>query len=101
MTRTRPPTVASFLAAGDWRPIPNCPGRYLFNGVGNPTLADLIGPHADVGIFHTSRAADPVHVVVLPGGGLISYAKPGGRFVHTLNTAEGFARKLEQLGIPL
>jgi hypothetical protein len=45
-------------------------------------------------------ARDPVAVVRFPGGGLISYRKPDGRWLHTLNTADGFARKLEALGIP-
>jgi 2-polyprenyl-3-methyl-5-hydroxy-6-metoxy-1,4-benzoquinol methylase len=42
-----------------------------------------------------------VYVVVLDGGGLISYRHADGRFVHTLNTPEGFGRKLDQLGIRL
>jgi hypothetical protein len=42
-------------------------------------------------------------VVVTPliVGGLISYRRPDGTFLHTLNTAEGFARKLSDLGIEL
>jgi hypothetical protein len=34
-------------------------------------------------------------------GGLISYARSDGSFVHTLATPEGFARKLAALGIDL
>lgn len=49
---------------------------------------------------HRSEAArDTVLVAVLAGGGLISYRRSDGSFVHTLNTPEGFARKLKQLGI--
>ena len=33
------------------------------------------------------------------GGGLISYARSNGTFVHTLNTLQGFERKLGQLGL--
>ena len=32
-------------------------------------------------------------------GGLISFRKDDGRYVHTLNTEEGFARKCRELGI--
>ena len=32
-------------------------------------------------------------------GALLSYCKPDGRYVYTLNTAEGCARKLAQLGL--
>jgi hypothetical protein len=31
------------------------------------------------------------------GGGIISYVKDDGKFIHTLNTKEGFGRKLDQL----
>jgi hypothetical protein len=41
-----------------------------------------------------------VLVVVCEGGGLISYRKPDGSYVHTLNTKEGLNRKLDQLGLP-
>ena len=44
-------------------------------------------------------ARDPVIVTPLDDGGLISYRKADGLFLHTLNTREGFERKLRQLGI--
>jgi hypothetical protein len=43
-------------------------------------------------------ARDPVVVTPFEDGGLISYRKPDGLFLHTLNTREGFERKLVQLG---
>lgn len=49
----------------------------------------------------TDAAKDKVLVVPLEDGGLISYARADGRLVHTLNTAEGFGRKLSQLRISL
>jgi hypothetical protein len=52
--------------------------------------------------FKVATAPDEVHVVPLPTGeGLISYAKTDGAFVHTVNTAEGFARKIAALGVKL
>ena len=43
-----------------------------------------------------SSKADPVVVVRLRGGGgLLSYHKPGGRFVHTFNTESGLCRKVK------
>ena len=44
-------------------------------------------------------AKDPVIVTPFEDGGLISYRKADGMFLHTLNTREGFERKLRQLGI--
>jgi hypothetical protein len=46
-----------------------------------------------------TAARDPVLVASMDDGGLISYRKPDGTFVHTLNSREGFERKLQQLGI--
>ena len=83
-----------------WRPIPDCPGRYVLAAgpVATPP-ADLV-PGASGGSEHTSVAArDPVIVTPFEDGGLISYRKPDGTFLHTLNTREGFERKLNQLGI--
>lgn len=44
-------------------------------------------------------AKDPVIVTPFEDGGLISYRKADGMFLHTLNTRDGFERKLHQLGI--
>lgn len=50
---------------------------------------------------YSGRERDTVCVVAFDAGGLISYEKPDGRFVHTLCDEGGFARKLAQLGIAL
>jgi hypothetical protein len=64
-------------------------------------LASLLGSNCHAQAFMTDAAKDRVLVVPLEDGGLISYARADGRVVHTLNTAEGFVRKLSQLGISL
>ena len=51
--------------------------------------------------FVSPEAKDDVLVVPLEDGGLISYRQTDGRLFHTLNTPEGFSRKLHQLGITL
>jgi len=59
-----------------------------------------IAPGASASSEHVSvTARDPVIVTPLEDGGLISYRKADGRFLHTLNTREGLDRKLRQLGI--
>jgi hypothetical protein len=64
--------------------------------------AALVGAQAEVARFEVAGARHPVLVAALrDGGGLISYARGDGSYLHTLNTAEGFARKLAQLGIAL
>jgi hypothetical protein len=84
-----------------WRPIHGCPGRYVTS---DPTAATrspaaLVGADAPIAHFVVACARDPVWVAPLAGGGLLSYARPDGTWVHTLNDADGWRRKLTQLGI--
>ena len=58
-----------------------------------------MGPGSDSREFQVKTAEDPVVVTALEAGGLISYRKSDGGYLHTLNTEEGLRRKLEQLGI--
>ncbi|MEZ5315913.1 MAG: hypothetical protein R2752_00780 [Vicinamibacterales bacterium] len=95
----RMPTYASLEVAGPWRDIPNCPGRRVWRGPRDTTVRELVGDAVTIHVFEHTTAADPVHVVVFDGGGLISYRQADGRFAHTLNTPEGLARKLRELGI--
>ncbi len=82
-----------------WRPLRGCPGRYvLAGGASASSPAELFGALA----FHETRSAHaPDRVIVAPveGGGLISYAKQDGTFIHTLSDAAGFRRKLAVLGL--
>ena len=82
-----------------WRPIRNCPGRYvLAMDVYSGPPAQL-APACAAREYCVDRVPDAVAVVRFSDGGLISYRKPDGRYLHTLNTAEGLARKLGELGI--
>ena len=47
--------------------------------------------------LRSPHAADPIELVMLDDGAILSYRKSDGRYVHTLNTFEGLARKLAQL----
>jgi hypothetical protein len=102
MATTNQPTFEEVLAAGVWKPIPNCPGRYRLLSL-DATLspAAIIGRSLEVVEFTVSTARDSVLVVKIAGGGMISYRKPNGTYVHTLNTQNGFDRKLNQLGIEI
>lgn len=93
------PTVAGLLASGDWVPIAGCPGRWRLRGPASPLdLAALLGVDpARVEPLTSPRARDPVRVLPLADGGLISYLRADGVHVHTLGDAAGFARKLAQL----
>lgn len=85
-----------------WIPIRNCPGRFILRTDDRHLSPDNI---ADVEIefseFHVENAKDTVVVGKCGDFGLISYKKNDGTYLHTLNTVEGFERKLFQLGITL
>ena len=85
----------------NWRQIRNCPGRWvLAGGPVKLTPQQVCESPATSSKHDSATAKDPVLVTRLAGGcGLISYARPDGSFIHTLNDAEGFARKLADLGI--
>eukprot|EP00123_Amoebidium_parasiticum_P001836 comp13033_c0_seq1/m.8302 comp13033_c0_seq1/g.8302 ORF comp13033_c0_seq1/g.8302 comp13033_c0_seq1/m.8302 type:complete len:122 (-) comp13033_c0_seq1:341-706(-) len=90
-----------------WREIKGCPGRY----VTSDQKARLTSPDAllkEVGIEAVTQTCTPNPqrdtVVVARfegGGGLLTYVKGQGVYVHTLNTASGMERKLEALGITI
>jgi len=85
-----------------WRPIRNCPGRFVLPWTEHPMdFERLLGFPYTPQTYSSPAAKDPVLVVPLEGGGLISYQQADGRVIHTLNTPEGFFRKLQQLEITL
>ena len=93
-------TFSALFDRWAWRPIPNCPGRYALRAGAVATPPEDLAPGTCRGTEHVSVAAkDPVIVTSFEDGGLISYRKADGMFLHTLNTREGLERKLRQLGI--
>ena len=85
-----------------WKPIHACPGRYILLGVDDAlSPEDLLDHKVEISEFHVDKAKDIVIVAKFKDGGLISYKKSDGTYLHTLNTAEGFERKLSQLNISL
>jgi hypothetical protein len=95
-----PATFSALFDRWAWRPIPNCPGRYVLAAGPVAMSPEEIATGGSGGSEHeTAAARDPVIVTPFDDGGLISYRKMGGTFLHTLNTREGLDRKLRQLGI--
>ena len=77
-----------------------CPGRYALTG--GPTRVsprELLGQGARIDRFDRSPESDNLFVARFEGGGLISYEKADGSFIHTLNDEQGLERKLDDLGI--
>jgi hypothetical protein len=94
-------TFAELLKRLDWTPIRHCPGRYVLRRGAESELSveELIGDTFEVSAYRVSAARDVVLVAALDAGGVISYRREDGSLLHTLNTPEGFERKLRQLGI--
>ena len=85
-----------------WRPIRNCPGRFVMPWTEHALSFEILLDYPCAPqVCSSPQANDPVLVVALEDGGLISYQQTDGRIIHTLNTPEGFSRKLQQLGIAL
>ena len=84
------------------RPIRNCPGRFILH-TGSIELPprDLLESETEIPAFRVSAAKDTVLVARIEGGGLISYRRADGSYLHTLNTLAGFERKLRDLGIEI
>lgn len=91
---------ATLKAAWPWIDIVDCPGRFVLKDA-DPALmpADLLGSDIPVSEHRSARARDAILVAWLIDGGLISYRRADGGCLHTLNTPEGMARKLSQLGL--
>jgi hypothetical protein len=93
-------TFEQLMRDRHWKPIRNCPGRYVLHGAHrNLRPQDLLGDSLEIREHLPDAARDAVLVCALDDGGLISYRRTDGSFLHTLNTPEGFQRKLSQLGI--
>jgi hypothetical protein len=81
-------------------PIRHCPGRFvLTRAPASLSPAGLLGADARLDAFTVPAARDTVIVAELCDGGVISYQRADGTYLHTLNTPDGFRRKLTQLGI--
>jgi hypothetical protein len=90
-----------------WKEIPNCPGRYVLrkkDGDKNSLTPQLFldKPDLEINSYTTPVAKDKVYVIKFSdNGGLLSYSKPDGGYVHTLNNPSGLIRKLNHLQIVL
>ena len=93
----------------EWKEIRNCPGRYtvrrrrdLARWPPERLLAAALGGNVPpVSLWrHRSGAKDAIHAVRFAGGGgLLTYARADGAFVHTLNTESGLLRKIAALRV--
>lgn len=98
-----PITFADMKARYNWKAIAICPGRFILQDVdASFSLKDLLGPTIKARELKVDNARDTVLLVQFrEGGGIISYRRPDGSYLHTLNTADGLQKKLVELEITL
>ena len=84
-----------------WDPVPirNCPGRFVLRTGDERITPEEVAPGVEFNEFQVEKATDNVIVGTFAGGGLITYKRADGTYLHTLNTPDGLQRKLHQLGI--
>lgn len=93
-------TWRDLSTALEWRPIRGCPGRYaLRGGRSDRDPAALVAEGRAGQEYHIAGVRDPVVVVPLAEGGLLSYRHEDGTWTHTLGDTDGFGRKLARLGL--
>jgi hypothetical protein len=83
-----------------WKPIDGCPGRYILKDKKQYTLVELTENKAEIKTYYPENR-DIIHTAEFSDGGIISYQKKDGRFIHTLNNREGYTRKLTMLGFEI
>ena len=118
------PIFIAFYKTYRWKMIPNCTGRYTcrdHKAVSHLTPTQLL-ESIDIGAdnignlkqyyvtFGKERRKDPIYVIPFADDGLtglITYVKHEGdngqsiKYVHTLNSASGFQRKLDAMHVNL
>lgn len=106
MDNEEDPCFTKLFNLYSWIEIKNCPGRYLLTKADNQRLR-LIPPNEflnnkiTIQIFSSQICPDPIHIGKFSDGGLLSYEKSDGTFVHTLNNTSGLNRKINHLNIDL
>ena len=86
------------MQSAQWSPIRNCPGRYVLQqSKPNLTIDGLLGKNTHYKEYTSRLAKDTICIVRFEQGGIISYRRKNDTWLHTLNTEEGFMRKVKQL----
>lgn len=95
-------TLDDLLSRHPWTPIRNCPGRWVLRG-SRPDLGvrEMVGQEVSVAEYEVASTPDRVLVARFADGGVLTFRKPDGTHVHTLNTVAGLQRRLARLGIDL
>ena len=93
--------IEDLLKRFQWEQIPNTNGRFTLNRAEPPrSIAELVdSQETEIKQYPSAHQQELIFVVELEDGGLISYLRKDGSFIHTLNSQNMFKRKQWELGI--
>ncbi len=92
-------TAQDLMTRYRWEQMSNDRGRFvLAAGQGSIATDELLGPDADVRRLASVAGKDVIVLARFEEGGLISYERPDGSVVHTLNTERAFKLKVWEMG---
>ena len=83
------------------KPIYGCPGRYILKLDTFISMKELVDEPENIKEYRLKTAEDTICIYAFEDGGFISYKKQDNSYIHTLNTIEGFIKKIKKLGIKL
>ena len=93
-------SVAELLQSRTWEEMSGSPGRFRLAEPGaQPGVEELLGPGIARRELPSADSPDVIVLAEFDDGGLISYRRANGTWLHTLNTRTPFRRKLWELGI--
>ena len=92
-------TAQDLMARYRWEQMTNDRGRFILAPGQDPVTTDeLVGTDADVRRLASVAGKDVIVLARFEEGGLISYERPDGSVLHTLNTERAFKLKVWEMG---
>lgn len=80
-----------------WKPIINCPGRYILKQCSKETFMNYYSTLSNIEELKSPKVKDQTFLYRFDSGGLISYKKQSGDTIHTLCDKKGLDNKLKDL----
>ncbi|WP_013627194.1 hypothetical protein [Rubinisphaera brasiliensis] len=90
---------AEVLAKGTWERMDGDQVRWVWKGDRNVSPRDLLGEQADLQLFPSVSGSGSIAICVLDDGGLVSYEREAGQWLHTLNGVSAFRYKVYELNV--
>jgi hypothetical protein len=92
--------VRELMARFSWEQMSGQQGRFVLADASDPpSLGALTGDGVPSRRVPSISGGDEIHLVPFDDGGLISYLRENGQWLHTLNTPRAFKRRVWDLGL--